>query len=219
MRKNLRVIFLVSALIFTILSFEVISQAGTGLVQGKVTRIMNDLSIEVLIGQKKEKIVFSGIKLGNQKEVNQFIAQKILGKVIYLEFDKNQRDKNGRLLSYVWLKDVVPKPENASGYMLNAILVSNGYAQVLNSSNTKYGNLFVSLQAKAKQSGKGLWGISGKQKSGSGAYRYVGNKNSKVFHHSNCRYVEKIDEGNKVFFNTREEAKEQGYRPCKICKP
>jgi len=48
---------------------------------------------------------------------------------------------------------------------------------------------------------------------------YVGNTNTGVFHYSSCSYVNRMKEGNKVYFNSRDEAIAAGYRPCKVCNP
>lgn len=48
---------------------------------------------------------------------------------------------------------------------------------------------------------------------------YVGSKNTKKFHASNCRYASKIKEENAVKFSTPSEATEQGYVPCSVCNP
>ena len=48
---------------------------------------------------------------------------------------------------------------------------------------------------------------------------YVGSKNTKKFHASNCRYASKIKEENTVRFSTPSEATEQGYVPCSVCNP
>ncbi len=48
---------------------------------------------------------------------------------------------------------------------------------------------------------------------------YIGNKNSKVFHLATCESVNKMIESNKVPFNTWDEAKEKGYKPCGSCNP
>lgn len=53
----------------------------------------------------------------------------------------------------------------------------------------------------------------------SGAGGYVGNKNSKKFHVAGCSSVGNMNPGNKVTFNSRDEAISNGYVPCKICKP
>ncbi len=46
---------------------------------------------------------------------------------------------------------------------------------------------------------------------------YVGNKNSKVFHRPDCPSARRLK--SKVYFDSREEAIEAGYRPCKRCNP
>lgn len=48
---------------------------------------------------------------------------------------------------------------------------------------------------------------------------YVGNANSGIFHYSDCRYVARMSPGNKVYYNSRSEAINDGYRPCQICRP
>ncbi len=49
---------------------------------------------------------------------------------------------------------------------------------------------------------------------------YIGNINSAIFHYEDCRFGgNRIKEGNRVYFDTRDEAIADGYRPCKVCKP
>lgn len=48
---------------------------------------------------------------------------------------------------------------------------------------------------------------------------YCGNKNSKVFHKSNCSFAKNMNDENRVFFSSRDEFIENGYTPCKSCNP
>jgi endonuclease YncB( thermonuclease family) len=48
---------------------------------------------------------------------------------------------------------------------------------------------------------------------------YIGNINSKIFHYPWCPYAQQMSEKNKVYFSSREEAVNLGYRPCEVCKP
>lgn len=48
---------------------------------------------------------------------------------------------------------------------------------------------------------------------------YIGNKNSKKFHRSDCQWAQKIAAHNRVVFRSREEAIKAGYVPCKVCRP
>ncbi len=49
--------------------------------------------------------------------------------------------------------------------------------------------------------------------------KYVGNRNSRIFHRLDCYHVKRTKETNKVYFADRKKAIKAGFRPCKICKP
>lgn len=51
------------------------------------------------------------------------------------------------------------------------------------------------------------------------AWAYVGNARSGIFHTDDCRYVYRMNESNKVYFDDRDDAIDAGYRPCKVCQP
>ena len=48
---------------------------------------------------------------------------------------------------------------------------------------------------------------------------YIGNRRSHIFHRAGCHYVRRMNEGNKVEFDNRDEAIDEGYRPCLKCCP
>lgn len=50
-------------------------------------------------------------------------------------------------------------------------------------------------------------------------YKYLASKNSKIFHKADCSWVIKISPENLVGYNTAEQARQAGKRPCKLCKP
>lgn len=60
---------------------------------------------------------------------------------------------------------------------------------------------------------------AGEERGSSDNLRYIGNKNSKVFHYPDCGGVSSMNEKNKVEFTTREEAVKAGYKPCTSCNP
>jgi len=84
------------------------------------------------------------------KEASDFATQKALGKqvTIYLEKEKNSRDKYHRLLAYIQLPD---------GTFLNEILLSEGYAYA--DLRFKHGlyNKYKQLESVARNQKKGLW--------------------------------------------------------------
>jgi hypothetical protein len=51
------------------------------------------------------------------------------------------------------------------------------------------------------------------------AYKYVASKNSKVFHRPDCHWVKQIKLENLVGYSSREEAINDGKKPCKRCNP
>ena len=48
---------------------------------------------------------------------------------------------------------------------------------------------------------------------------YIGNANSRKFHKSSCSSVRDMRDYNKVGFDSRSEAINAGYEPCKRCHP
>ena len=48
---------------------------------------------------------------------------------------------------------------------------------------------------------------------------YIGNLNSSIVHRSNCSSVSKMSPSNMVEFDSLDEALDEGYAPCKRCKP
>lgn len=48
---------------------------------------------------------------------------------------------------------------------------------------------------------------------------YIGNSNSFKFHKDNCSTAARIKDAHRVDFETRSEAVDAGYVPCKRCTP
>lgn len=48
---------------------------------------------------------------------------------------------------------------------------------------------------------------------------YIGNLSSKKFHRANCESVADMSDTNKIYFDSRQKAIDNGYVPCKHCNP
>ncbi len=48
---------------------------------------------------------------------------------------------------------------------------------------------------------------------------FVASTSSKKYHLPECRYAVKIREENRIYFQSAEDAEDQGYEPCKVCNP
>jgi len=49
--------------------------------------------------------------------------------------------------------------------------------------------------------------------------RLVASSSSKKYHRPDCRYAAKIKPENRIYFDSEQEARRQGYLPCKTCNP
>lgn len=81
------------------------------------------------------------------------------GDIVYLQTDVSDTDQHGRLLRYVWLeKPSNPlDPDEVEGKMLNAIIVSKGYAQAKRyEPDVAYSDILDQLQEDAAAAGKGV---------------------------------------------------------------
>ena len=130
----------------------------------------------------------------------------VLLKKVRLEFDEQKKDEGGRLLAYVFVKDV----------FVNGDLIRLGYAHAaVSPPNVKYKDLFLKYEREAKEKYAGLW-QEGKEES---EPYYVGNKHTYVFHRPSCPLAAKIPEKNKIIFRNRVDPIRIGYIPCPKCKP
>ncbi len=74
---------------------------------------------------------------------------------IYLERDKNEKDRYDRELAYVWF-EVDDQP-----YMLNHILINNGWAEDVDYGDRKYDEELKDAAAFAKRHDLGVWDLCG----------------------------------------------------------
>ena len=83
---------------------------------------------------------------------------------VYLEYDEELQDQYGRTLAYVWLDDIENTfdTKEISQYMLNAIIVKNGYAVAKEyKPNTMYASYSEELMNEAIENKEGLWSDNG----------------------------------------------------------
>jgi micrococcal nuclease len=88
------------------------------------------------------------------REASAFVRRTVpLGAEVRYRLGVEERDRYGRALAYVWLRD---------GRFLNRLLVARGYAQPLTvPPNVEYEDLLVRVARRARDAGRGLWGRPG----------------------------------------------------------
>jgi len=143
-------------------------------IPAKVVKIVDGDTLKVIVNSKIEKVRLIGIdtpeihknrraKLQSKKlktdlseiiqmgkEAKKFVSSIVKkGEKIFLETDVQERDRYGRILAYVWLKD---------GSMLNEKIICNGYAMPLTiPPNVKYKDTFLYCFRYAREQNLGLW--------------------------------------------------------------
>lgn len=132
-----------------------------------VVRIIDGDTFVARIGNSTDRIRLLGVDTPEAttkvesygREATAFARRYLDGKRIWLEYDVEPRDRYGRHLAYAWLAP----PSSRSlveirTKMLNAILLAEGYAQLLTiPPNVRYVEVFRALQSEAREQGKGLW--------------------------------------------------------------
>lgn len=140
------------------------------------------------------------------REAARYNKKLVFMKKVRLEFDVEKKDNYGRLLAYVFVKDV----------FVNAELVKHGYAKAyIKPPNEKYKDILLANQKKAMNEEKGLW----QEKKRDTESYYIGNKRTYTLHRPSCPLAKKISDKNRIIFRNRMDAIKIGYTLCKQCKP
>ena len=126
---------------------------------GQVLDVVDGNTIRVNLGDRVETVRYIGI---NAKQTTQAVKgpnqsggdvadanrQLVARQQVRLELDAQERDREGRLLAYVFVAD----------RMVNAELVRRGSAEAMTiQPNVRYRDLFVTLEQEARDDRRGLW--------------------------------------------------------------
>lgn len=132
--------------------------AGVTRTSVRVTRVIDGDTIEIEGGRRVRYIGINTPETVHPskpvecygKEASNKNKELVEGKIVELEKDISETDKDGRLLRYVWIGNL----------FVNEYLVREGYAQVSTyPPDVKYQDKFLEAQRKAKQGNKGLWSV------------------------------------------------------------
>jgi micrococcal nuclease len=129
-------------------------------VPAKVQRVTDGDTFVATVRGRRERIRIIGVDTPESvdpnrpdepfgEEASNFAKHYLDGATVRLAGDVEPRDRYGRMLAYVWLKD---------GTFWNALLAAEGYAQQLTiPPNVTYASLFRRLVSEARQHNRGLW--------------------------------------------------------------
>ncbi len=131
---------------------------------GVVVRSVDGDTIRVDLGGRRETVRYIGVdapeihhpKKGEEPGGRAAAAVNralVAGKPVRLELDVRARDRHGRLLAYVWIRD-----ETGHEVMANAEIVRRGYAHAAAMPpNVRHAALFRALERSARHDERGLW--------------------------------------------------------------
>lgn len=186
----------------------------------KVVKVIDGDTIVVKRKKKKFKVRLLGVDAPESvhpvtgkndecgKRASAYTKKKLLGKKVTLKYDKDKYDRFGRHLAFVYVKKK----------MFNKKLISAGHAKVMYfKPNRKHRKSFLELEFKAKTAGKGLWKYE--TLTGSHSCTFVGVISTMKFHRSDCGYLANTIKENQIEFANRNDAINQGYAICLVCKP
>ncbi len=125
---------------------------------GQVVDIIDGNTILVNMGERSETVRYIGIISQENRrppgpealpgDAVQANRQLVARQQVRLELDTLERDRDGRLLAYVYVAD----------RMVNAELVRRGSAEVMTvQPNVRHRELFVTLEQEARDNRRGLW--------------------------------------------------------------
>ena len=89
------------------------------------------------------------------QEASDFTKEALLGKMVYLAFDWDLRDRYGRLLAYIYTRQ-----GRWQGRCFNAVLIQEGFGHAYLRFPFQFMEEFRLLEQEARREGRGLWSFS-----------------------------------------------------------
>lgn len=161
---------LLVALALTLLSSPAVSQRQD-LVPAQVIRVIDGDTFVARVNGTRDTVRLIGVDTPEMNgtteplgaQAKEFARRHIDDRAVWLEHDVQFRDRYGRRLAYVWLSLPTSREQQEIRLrMFNAVLVAEGYAQILTiPPNVRYASTFQLLQKEARDLGRGFWGGAG----------------------------------------------------------
>lgn len=199
--------------ILLILFFVFISGCYTGEAVKEVEfdgpfSVINVVDGDTLDVNTSERVRLSGINTPETgecyyQEAKDKLKELTLNKVVYLERDRSDVGKYGRLLRYIYV----------DGDLVNSILVEGGYARVYDKykDDTKRYYELKRVEVVAKENGLGVWSCIDPKE----GCLYVGSKNSDIYHKPECSFAKRILPENLMCYKSEEDVAD--LVPAKSC--
>ena len=163
-----------------------------------------------------DKIRFVGVNTPEKGvegyDTSKYFVQKLcLNKEVGIDIDDSKHsDKYGRTLGVVIV----------DGKNLNEMLLKEGLAEIMYMPPSEfYPYDWANDNTPSSSSHSSSSTSTSSQSNSDSSGDYIGNSNSMKFHYASCQWGQKTKENNRVYFNDRNDAINQGFEPCKVCSP
>lgn len=169
MNKHIKFLTIFLASIFLVIFSTKVYAQAVQLIPAQVVKIIKGDTIMVTITGRQEEVRLLGIDIPQPKylgkthfhgiEAYDYLNSFLDNRTVFLEFDVEKIDRQGRLLAYVWLEQPITDSEREKRTkMLNAQLFLKGYGPLLlHQPNTKYLTSFQHYQNEAKENKLCYW--------------------------------------------------------------
>ena len=111
-----------------------------------VIRVIDGDTVELSNGERVRFIGIDAPEIGEPgaDEATEFVRERVEGRTVWLEPDGNNTDRHGRLRRYIWLQMPTDSTDEYQirAYMLNALLLEYGLADVMIVGNVRNEGLF-----------------------------------------------------------------------------
>ena len=219
MRNEIILISILPALLLTPLVL-----AAPGEVDGKVTYVVDGDTFYVQIQGYDERIGNITVRLADvdSPEMNttegmdsrNYTFQVLNGSFVSLDLD----DVTGKDRYCRWVAVVYFQEQDGTWVNFNKMLVDSGHACIWDFCNNEFdphawwnGTYPSTVRIKCtpcKNISESCSDIS-----------ILGSTSSRKYHYSCCRWAKEISPANLIKFNSSQDARTQGYVPCKVCCP
>lgn len=205
--------YLIPALVILVLLFRFIAEIGHDQApteRFRVTNIIDGDTVELLGGDRLRLLGIDCPERGEQfyDSAGSYLSNLILGKTPEIDYSTRRRDGYGRLLGYLFLDKI----------FVNEAMVRAGLAHLYlfadNSGDSTYIRRLLSAQKEAMAAGRGIWSRTIHEEP-----YYLVQKGHYRFHRPSCSSVNDKTAAELIQFRSRNEAFNQGYSPCRNCKP
>jgi len=154
----------------------------------------------------------------NSLAAKQYAFQVLNGSFVTLDLD----DVTGKDRFCRWVAVVFLQKQDGTLVNFNRMLVDSGHACIWDFNNNEFNPAdwwSGQIPSGASIKGDSSAPIVAPVVSGSSSGPFIGNSESNKYHYPSCRWAKEISPANEIRFTSSQDARNQGYVPCKVCSP